>query len=92
VQHGVPTCQLFFFGRTGDHDKAILLLGDNFAKINGTIVDMKGDRKWVLGAAAVVIFFWGVLALFLRLYIEDIARNVVAETLSDYDQVIIENK
>ncbi len=72
-------------GRTGTNEKAISLLGENFSKISDKVDNLGGDRKWIIGAAATLILLQGVLVYFARLYIADVARTVVFDTLSRYD-------
>lgn len=81
--------QIIANGRTGNNEKAIALLGDDYARMASSVTDLKGDRRWILGAAATLILLQGVLAFFARLYIADVARDVVTATLQSYDIQII---
>jgi len=44
-----------------------------------TLDSLAGDRKWVMGAASLIVLLWGAMALFAGLYVDSRVRTVLAE-------------
>ncbi len=65
-------------GRTGDNEKAIRLLGESFAKMVAEVNALTNKAWWIAGICATVLVIGGIFA---RLYIQDIATEVVSTAL-----------
>ncbi len=69
-------------GRTGDSEKAIRILGDNYSNLSVKVAELNNKYWWVAGICATVLVIGGIFA---RLYIQDIAGKVVSQALEPYE-------
>ncbi len=46
---------------------------------------IKGDRKWIMGAAAVLILLQGALMLLARLYIQSVVTETIKTSLAQFN-------
>ena len=47
--------------------------------VEGHVESLRGDRKYILGAASLIVLLWGAMAMFASLYVDSRIRTVLAE-------------
>lgn len=66
-------------GRVNSLEDNVKKLDDRINYTEKGVGVLKGDKKWIMGAFAVIVFLFGIIPYFLSLYIENAVRNVLGE-------------
>ncbi len=75
-------------GEFEDLKKLVDTKANTIDKQQEAIDGIRGDRKWIMGAAAVLILLQGALLLLARLYIESVVGSSLKSALSAYNIII----